>query len=321
MKKIVSVILIVTMLFSLVVTSNVFAFDNTASNSSSVDSATYCESNGDIITIEKIETNSNETSDNMINKEVFKTRVMRNGQYEESIIVDLENDTIIHEYADGTNKIEVLSDVVTITSISPSHDSLPENGENGNDISPLAVDYIDNEHFNILPNGDQAILSGGAVYDGYRAMGNRGFIYAPNIYGYLQRQNSGILRTDYSNRFSFSAGTSISTAASIIVAAVTSAGWALAVSLVVAMIGPISDVIDYDWSVQFEKRTYKWSYRVRLNSNTGQIIYTAFRTKDYWKSYNEATGEAQFEYAGSRYDDGFLLSNTEMIKAAIDSYL
>ena len=97
-------------------------------------------------------------------------------------------------------------------------------------------------------------------------------------------------------------------------AAVTSAGWALAVSLVVAMIGPISDVIDYDWSVQFEKRTYKWSYRVRLNSNTGQIIYTAFRTKDYWKSYNEATG-------GSRYDDGFLLSNTEMIKAAIDSYL
>ena len=232
-------------------------------------------------------------------------------------IISLEEKSV---YKFGISMI--FNDIVTITPYVPSNDDENVLQSSGNIIAPLAVDYVDNEHFNILPNGDQAILEGGVVYDNYRAMGYRGgYYYAPDTFGYLQRRNDGVLRTEYANRFSFSAGTTIGTAVGIIVAAVTSAGWSLAIGVASALVGAVVDVVTYDWSVKFEKRTYNWLYRVRLNSNTGRIIYNTYRTKDYWLAYNEATGAAEFDYAGSRYDDGFLLSNFELIKAAIDSYL
>ena len=319
MKKLISMVLVFTMLFSLVVTINVSAVEKVSDESAEI--GTYKELNGDIMTIEMLGSSVNRSSANVNKNEPFKFQILRNGNLEEVLVVDLANNKVIHEYVDGSKKVEVLSEIVTITPYVPSKDDGNEL-QNSDMITPFAVDYVDNEHFNILPNGDQAILSGGLVYDDYRAMGYRGgYYYAPNTYGYLQRRNAGILRTDYANRFSFGAGTTIGTAAGIIVAAVTSAGWTLAISVVTAMLGAVIDVVTYDWSVKFEKRTYNWLYRVRLNSNTGQIIYTTFRTKDYWRAYNEATGAAEFEYAGSRYDDGFLLSNFELIKAAIDSYL
>lgn len=321
MKKLISMVLVFTMLFSLVVTSNVYATDIELSDTTS-DVGTWTDTNGDIMTIETRGTSTNRANVNSNKNTPVEFQLSRNGVLEEVLIVDFENDRLTHEYADGSRKIEVLSEIVTITPYIPSNGVSEEQRGNGNTVSPLAVDYVDNEHFNILPNGDQAILEGGAVYDNYRAMGYRGgYYYAPDTFGYLQRRNDGILRTEYANRFSFSAGTTIGTAAGIIVAAVMSSGWSLALSVATALVGAVIDVVTYDWSVKFEKRTYNWLYRVRLNSNTGQIIYNTYRTKDYWLAYNEATGAAEFDYAGSRYDDGFLLSNYELIKAAIDSYL
>lgn len=320
MKKVISMILVFTMMFSLVSILNVSAVDDSYITDS-MNYGTYKESNGDVMTIEKMEKTSNQASINSNDNNTFEFQILRNGEYEETLMVDIENDRITHEYVDGSIEEAVLSEIVTITPFISSYEE-DDMQDNMGIISPQAVDYVDNEHFDILPNGDQAILEGGAVYDNYRAMGYRGgYYYAPNIYGYLQRRNAGILRTDYGNRFSFSAGTTISTAVGIIVAAVTSAGWVLAVGIATSMLGAVIDVITYDWSVQFEKRTYNWLYRVRLNSNTGQIIYTTFRTKDYWHAYSESTGESEFEYAGSRYDDGFLSSNFELIRVGIDSYI
>ena len=185
------------------------------------------------------------------------------------------------------------------------------------------VDYVDDEPFVINSSGIQEPLSGALVYSGYSAMGGRGgYYYAPYIYGYLQRQNSGTIGTSYGKRFSFSPGTVIGTAASIIVAAILEANslWEVALSVVVSLLGAVVDTVLYDWSVDFKKKTYKWSYRVRLNSNTGQIIYNKYRTKDFWLAYNVATGVAQYEYAAG-FDEGFLSANTELIKAAIDTYL
>ncbi len=322
MKKIVSLILVFTMLFSLTITSNVSA-TNIETEKVSADIGTYKDINGDIMTIEKIETSNVRASGDSNANEALAFEITRNGVYEETIIVDFYNDRITHEYADGKIKDDVLSDVVTITPITPSADEeADERSVLEGEITPLSVDYVNSEHFDILPNGDQAILTGGVVYDGYRAMGNRGgYYYAPDLFGYLQRQNSGIIRYDYSNRFGFSAGTTISTAVAIIVAAVTGSGWSILADIVSELISPLVDTITYDYDLNFEKRTYKWSYRVRLNSNTGSIIYTTYRTKDYWKAHRPDNGNATFEYAGSRYDDGFMLANTELIKAAIDSYI
>ena len=314
-------VLVFTILFSLLTTANVSAA-NVMSNSDSLNLGTYKETNGDIFTIERIENSFNQANINSSENGPCKFKLYKNGIFDEVLTVDFSADRVLHEYADGKKEMDVLSDIVTITPYIPTDDVSAELQSVDNIISPLAVDYVDNEHFTILSNGNQAVLEGSAVYNSYRAMGYRGgYYYAPTTYGYLQRKNDGILRTDYANRFQFSAGTSIGTAVGIIVAAVSSAGWTLAVSVASALVGAVVDVVTYDWSVKFEKRTYNWLYRVRINSNTGQIIYSTYRTRDYWLAYNVATGEAEFDYAGSRYDDGFLLSNSELIKAAIDSYL
>ena len=321
MKKLVSLILVFTMLFSFTITFNVSAA-NIVSSSESVDIGTFKETNGDIMTIERVVSSPNQANINSSTNGPFEFKLSRNGEFDELLTVDFINDSVIHEYADGSRKEEILSEIVTITPYIPSDDVEKEVRSMDSIISPLAVDYVDNEHFDILSNGDQAELDGAAVYSSYSAMGYRGgYYYAPDTYGYLQRKNDGILRTEYSNRFSFGAGTTIGTAVGIIVAAITSAGWSLALSVAASLVGAVIDIVTYDWSVKFERRTYNWLYRVRLNSNTGQIIYNTNRTKDYWLAYNEATGVAEFDYAGSQYDGGFLLSNFELIKAAIDSYL
>ena len=320
MKKLISIVLAFMMLFSSTMTVNA-SETNAVSSSESMDIGTYKEANGDEMTIERIETFSNRAIS--LNKYTpFQFRLSRNGNFDELLTIDLSNDRVIHEYANGSREVETLSEIVTITSYTPSDNSTEEQQLYGHVASPLAGDYVDNEHFDILSNGSQAMLGGAAVYDSYSAMGNRGgYYYAPNTFGYLQRRNAGISGTSYANRFSFSAGTTIGTAVGIIVAAVTSSGLSLALGVASALVGAVIDVITYDWSVKFEKRTYKWLYRVRLNSNTGRIIYNTYRTRDYWRAYNEATGVAEYDYAGSKYNDGFLLANYELIKAAIDSYL
>lgn len=257
--------------------------------------------------------------------DVYTTRIFRNGILEEILYVDFSKNVLHHEYPGGNVLTEDLSDVVTVTKVAPSIDNqtLEPYLSALEEKTGRATDYVDNEPFAVLASGVQESLPGATSYAGYQAMGYRGgYYYAPTTFGYLQRKNAGVEGTYYSHRFEFSAGTQIGTAASIILAFFTSKGiGGLILAVVVALLGPIIDVATYDWSTVFEVKTYKWQYRVRINSHTGNVIYTNYRTKDFWRAYNPTTGNSSYEYRGTAYDWGFLLSNYEMIKFAIDEYL
>lgn len=316
MKRAISLLLVFTCLFS-------FTSIAYAENTEVLDSATLIESiSGDSIKVEEVSVSQIVALKKGFSDDVYVTNISRNGKFEVTIYVDFQEDKIVHEYADGNVVEQRLSDVVTITKTAPSTDDELLISELSS-IEPYAsTDYITNEPLYVSATGVQSVLSGAAYYSGYRAMGYRGgYYYAPTTYGYLQRKNSGAIGTYYSHLFSFSAGTTIGTAASVIVAFFTSSGVSLLLSLATAILGAIVDVITFDWRVRFEVKTYKWSYRIRLNSNTGTIIGEEYRTQDYWKGYNDATGELTYNYRGSAYDDGFPLSNAEMIKANIDRYL
>lgn len=317
MRKFCCFFLVFALLFSM--TTTVFATDTAPT-----DTASYIESEtGDVINIEAVKLRSALAAKKELSSNVYCTRISRNGLLEEILYVDFPNNTLRHEYSDGSVSIETLSDVVTVTKVEPSTDdqsleTFIAHSEDG----ALRTDYIENEPFVISSSGVQQELSGAATYSGYQAMGYRGgYVGSPTIFGYLQRRNAGVEGTYYSHRFDFSAGTKINTAASVIVAFFTSSGIVLAIALATALLGPIIDVITYDWSTVFEVKCYEWQYRVRLNSNTGAIIHTNYRTKDYWKSYNPATGAASYEYRGTAYDWGYLFSNTNLIQLAINSYL
>ncbi len=313
MKRIVSLILTTVMLFTM------GTYKISAYNIEEKDCATYVDSlSGDIMTIEAISTATNMRSSS---EDIYQTCILRNGQYEETITIDLKKDTILHEYSNGSIKEDSLSDIVTIrdVDVNRSEDSVTYQLEE--ELVPLSTDYVGSETFELNSAGMQKELPGASFFDTYCAMGSRGgYYYAPTVYGFLQRKNMGIEEVNFSRRFDFDEGTTIGTAASIIKAFIENQGLMILLEVALALLDPAQSVVDA-WSVEFEKRTYKWNYRVRLNSNMGEIIYTTYRTRDYWKSYNIATGVPIYEYAGSRYDDGFLLANTELIKAAIDSYL
>lgn len=316
MKRFCCLFLVLAMLFPM--STTVFATDTEVA-----DTASYIEAEtGDTIRLEAVTVSSVDMSRRDLSSSVYATRTFRNGVLEETLYVDFASNVLRHEYSNGAIETQVLSDVVKISKIKPSADDASLESFLAASDTPVRANYIDSEPFTILSSGVQASLSGAATYSGYQAMGySGGYYYAPSTFGYLQRKNAGVEGTYYSHRFEFSAGTAIGTAASIIVAFVTSGGvGGLILSIATALLGPIIDVITYDWSVDFEIKCYEWQYRVSLNSNTGTIIHTNYRTKDFWRSYNPATGEASYEYRPG-YDWGCLVSNYDMIKMAIDEYL
>lgn len=316
MKKFFCLLLVFATLFPMVIT--VFATDIDVT-----DTASYIDSDtGDTISLETVVVSSAVISRKGLSLDVYTTRIFRNAVLEETLYVDFTNNILRHEYPNGTAAVQVLSDVVTISKVEPSTDDHSlETFLTASD-GATRVDYIDSEPFTILPSGAQATLSYATTYSGYQAMGySGGYYYAPTTFGYLQRKNAGVEGTYYSHKFEFGAGTTIGTAASIIVAFITGGGvGGIVLSIAVALLGPIIDVVTYDWSTVFEIKCYEWQYRTRLNSNIGVIIDTNYRTKDFWKSYNPATGVASYEYRPG-YDWGFLMSNYEMIKMGIDEYL
>lgn len=316
MKKLCCIFLVLAMLFPM--TTTVFASDTKAT-----DTATYIESEtGDTISLEAVNVSSVALSRKDLSSNGYTTRILRNAVLEETLYVDFTNNLLRHEYPNGTVVTQVLSDVVTVLKVEPSTDDTSLETFLAASDSSNRVNYIDSEPFTILSSGVQATLPGAATYSGYQAMGySGGYYYAPSTFGYLQRKNAGVEGTYYSHRFEFSAGTKIGTAASVIVAFFTSSGVkGLILSLAISLLGAIIDLVTHDWSTVFEVKCYEWQYRVRLNSNTGTIIHTNYRTKDFWKSYNPATGAASYEYRPG-YDWGCLVSNYDMIKMAIDEYL
>lgn len=251
---------------------------------------------------------------------VLTMDVYEDNQFAHTLHVDSNQEIVEFIYTDGTVETCEMSDIVTITDV-PDIDSVevvPDNDLVNSDIAPYATDYVANETLSVSTSGVQSTIAG-TSYSGYKAMGYRGgYSYAPSTYGYLQRKNSGVSSTSYAKDFSFSKGTALSTAVGIILDTVKGG---LTSAIASVMISSLGIVVDYAYSVSYQVNTYKWSYRVRLNSNTGTTIYTNYRTKDYFKMYSSTTGEAYYKYRGSAYDGGFSQANTTMIKTAIDQYL
>jgi len=321
MKKHIAIALSLVLLFSIV--TPVFA-----SNTTNQDKATFFDkNNNEIVDIEVIEISKTTLISKNMSENAFVTQVSRNNIISGLIYVDFKNNLIRHEYADGTISVQYLSDIVTITKANPSDDIFPINVES-NSLSARSLDFIDNEPLYVSEAGIQSALYGAPTYNGYQAMGYRGgYWYAPDIYGYLQRKNLGVVNTYYSHIFSFAKDILIETMASTIGGFYwdvlnNTPGKDLLINIFVSILSGIIDTsTNEERRLQFEVKRYQWDYRVRLNSDTGTIIYTNYRTQDYWKGYNIATGDAYYTHRGHGYDTGYMLSSAEMIRTAIDQYL
>ena len=110
----------------------------------------------------------------------YMTQISRNGILEETLVVNFEDDKLIHIYPNGEEVVERLSDIVTITEIEDdtwSKDKIEVvNGKtyitNESTVSTAStsgpVDYIDNEPFIIDNNGISIPLDSTYIYTGYR---------------------------------------------------------------------------------------------------------------------------------------------------------
>lgn len=256
MKKIIAVVLV--LMFVLTPLSVLAAETDSVEV---IDTGTYQEKEtGDTITVETIDAASLrlflEDEEDTLSEKTSITRIYRNGTYEETICVDFKTDQIVHEYADGTVEIQRLSDVVTVVEAEPSEDALPDemlteySADGG--VVPFSTNYFYNEPLEVTSSGTQVDLTGADLFYGYRLVGVSSTTWAPQYEGYLLRRNAGVTKTYYSNQFKFSAGTTISTAASIILAAAGSKGISLVASLVVSALSPIIETIEYDWGSLFE---------------------------------------------------------------------
>ena len=138
----------------------------------------------------------------------------------------------------------------------------------------------------------------------------------------MQRVNSGYY-ISHSFRYDITKGTQAAVAAAAIYEILKKTSWKLiAISVVTNLILAVyGTIIDAYETGKYEIRTYRWDYRVCLNSDTGRVLGTDYRTKTYSTIYSSATGKANYQYNGNAYDGGFPLSNAEMIKAKIDEYL
>lgn len=304
-------------------------------NVETTDKVVYTDTEtGDIMTIESISNTSRAYSRNRSSGEDYMTQVSRNGVLEETLVVNFEDDKLTHIYPNGEEVVERLSDIVTITEIEDDTEvagkSETESEKTFATSSSRAltrgtVDYIDNEPFYIDTDGRSVPLDSTYIYTGYRTMGCRGgFDVAPNLYGYLQRNDTGLYGSYVGKEFNFSVGTSVEAAVSIIRAAYESIGWRLAVKIITSCVNVVVgnwDVIEKGWSVDFLVCRYRWNYDVRLNSDYGPIIYETYRTKDFVRCYSEVSRIHYYEYRGSEYDTGIWVDNYTIIKHAIELYV
>lgn len=152
-----------------------------------------------------------------------------------------------------------------------------------------------------------------SVYgDGYKFLGSRGVWYF-NDNGYLFRKIDSMTKHK-SNQFTFTAGTSVSTIVSILVSFFTGAG--MTAAIVYSIFATASGVlIDY-FRGEVDYRTYNYLYKVRVKTVPS---FSTFRNVSYWVSYNDA--DETLRFTQKSFNNGFSMSNFELIKAGIDKYM
>ncbi len=254
--------------------------------------------------------------------------VYENDEFSYSMEINLNEDIIEFHYANGETQVEKLSKYIVFTEEEINDEEIPikENEFDFLEESTFAtrtVDVVDTIKESVNPDTGLQDIPETQFVNGYKALGCRGgYWYAPEVYGYLQRVNSGYY-ISHSFRYDITKGTQAAVAAAAIYEILKKTSWKLiAISVVTNLILAVyGTIIDAYETGKYEIRTYRWDYRVCLNSDTGRVLGTDYRTKTYSTIYSSATGKANYQYNGNAYDGGFPLSNAEMIKAKIDEYL
>ena len=286
------------------------------------------ENTGDLYTFACVSNETSRSATNCTGENTATIVSYINGVFVEKVYANVTTNTLQTTYPDGEIVERRISDVVAIADISnqdisfSTESTIRQNAEVASESASgtrTTTDYIANEPFVINSRRVQADLPGAATYFGYQAMGYRTFTYPESGYVFLQRKNSGVEDTYQSRRFEISAGTTVATVISIILAAFDLSGmlYSIAASLVTAALGT---VIDYARSATVTVVQFRWDYRIRLGSNGGYIIAEHTRLRDYWEMYVAETDSFAYEYR-SGYDDGTtLLSNSEMINMALSDF-
>ena len=298
MRKFISIILTLIFVFSIPVTT--FASENPLSENLSMTDDTifsYCNDEGKIITISSSRTETTSTA-----------KVYVNGVLTQKSIANAVKGTIDTEIYDlpALSLNSELSVKETANGYISSVIHVP--------VSTERIDIADAEvqlqSVTTEPVDNTGLISSG-YGDGYYYLGTYGGLYyAPDVYGHLYRTFTRSYDGE-TKRWTWGAGDTISA----ISAAVSLFGGP--VSAVIGILAfTAAEVLAYTQSVSLATYTYDYSYKVRVSGN---VYYTAQRNITYWRIDNAETRTTKWEQ--KRFNYGFSMGNTEMVKIGIDKYL
>ncbi|MFF3926590.1 hypothetical protein [Paenibacillus lactis] len=302
MKKSLSLILVFAMLLTIFPTS-IFAATNPEGVIIKEDEAVT----DDGYTVKVIETTT------YVNTDVFDP----NGKLVDSTRVDLKTGDVTYTTADGNVELSNVDEYVEEVKYNIPEEEISmiiegnaaEQGQfklNKSNPSDFTIQALLNE-----PITDDGLDS--SVYgDGYKFLGSSGVWYFDDL-GYLFRKIDNMTKHE-GHRFTFSAGTAISTVLSVVVSVFTGGAWTVAVITTLLITGS-GALIDY-FTGTFDYRTYNYLYKVRVYT---QPWFETYRNISYWVSYNDAT--ETLRYKQKSFNHGFSMANSEMVKAGIDNYM
>ena len=293
MKKIVSLLLSFVLVFSMSTTA--LATDNLSTAGDMIFS--YYNDEGEIVTIVITRTDTTATSN-----------VYINGVLSQKAIANATTKTIDTEIYDLTmssrNSGQAVKGEMNGFTTSVIHAPVSTERINIADVEVQSRSIYDEPV-------DNTGLSSSGYGDGYYYLGSYGgFYYAPEVYGYLYRTYTRTYdgETKY---WSWDVGDTLG-----------------AISVYITLFGgPVSAILSilvftaqeklaYDQAIELATYTYDYHYKVRVY---GTVSFTAERNITYWRIDNVETETTKWEE--KRFNYGFSMANTEMVKFGIDEYL
>lgn len=293
MKKIVSLLLVFVLALSMSTTA--FATENSSAVGNTMFS--YYNDEGEVVTVSISRTDTTATS-----------KVYINGVLTQKAIADAVAKTIETEIYDlsasSRNSNQTVKSVMNDFVTSVIH--VPVSTEK------ISVANIVVQSRSIFDEPvDNSGLSSSGYGDGYYYLGSYGgYYYAPEVYGYLYRTYTRTYdgETKY---WSWSAGDTLGAISAYIALFGGPVSAILSVLLFTA-----AEVLLYNQSIELATYTYDYYYKVRVYDT---VHFTTQRNITYWRIENVETGTTKWEE--KRFNYGFSMANTEMVKAGIDNYL
>ena len=294
MKKVISLIMVVILLFSLA--SIALAHDLSANEKTSTFS--FYNENQELVTVLTV-----------TNGKTSTVKVYVDGVLAQRAIADADTKTVHTEIIGAPETLraalpaEPKSANGFISTISYSNES-PEKIKI--DANTVRSDYVTSGE-----PVDNEGLSLSNYQDGYYFLSSYGgFNSAPDLTGYLFRVYASIYEGD-TLYWRWGAGETISAISAVVSLA---GGPVSAVISVLAFTGAL--VLSYTQAVELETYTHHYFYRVRVE---GEICFETERNITYWYVHNTQTGEDTWEE--KRFNYGYTMGNSEMVSSAITYYL